>query len=100
MWLQDFLPKDLPNVRIMSFGYDSRIEANRETSRMLDYGRSFIQQLHNARSSKGVCYKLELLEPLSNTRFIDRVTTYHLHRTLARWYPDPPGIPLIFITKW
>ncbi|CAG8728867.1 433_t:CDS:2, partial [Acaulospora colombiana] len=51
MWLQDFLPSDLPGVRIMSFGYDSKIEA-KQTDRMLDYARSFASQLHNVRSSK------------------------------------------------
>ncbi|PVF90980.1 hypothetical protein CPB86DRAFT_681978, partial [Serendipita vermifera] len=52
MWLQDFLPNDLPSIRIMSFGYDSRIDANKETDRMLDYARSFLSQLYNVRSSK------------------------------------------------
>jgi hypothetical protein len=54
MWLQDFLPEQLPNVRIMSFGYDSRIEANKGTSRMLDYARFFVEQLRNARLSNEV----------------------------------------------
>ncbi|PVF93576.1 hypothetical protein CPB86DRAFT_836596 [Serendipita vermifera] len=54
MWLQDFLPDDIPSIRIMSFGYDSRIDANKETDRMLDYARSFLSQLYNVRSSKEV----------------------------------------------
>jgi hypothetical protein len=54
MWLQDFLPIRFPEVRVMSFGYDSRIEASKGTARMLDYARFFVEQLRNARSSEEV----------------------------------------------
>ncbi|CAG8611735.1 16090_t:CDS:2, partial [Acaulospora colombiana] len=54
MWLQDFLPRDLRGARIMTFGYDSRIEVNKGRSRMLDYARFFVDQLYIARSSKSV----------------------------------------------
>lgn len=52
MWLKDFLPKDIKNVRIMIYGYDSSIigpERNHAT--LTDYRRSFIEQLGNSRNS-------------------------------------------------
>ncbi|KAF8242573.1 hypothetical protein K440DRAFT_481581, partial [Wilcoxina mikolae CBS 423.85] len=51
MWLKDFLPKDLKNIRIMTYGYDSRLAGAKTNSRLIDYRRNFLQQLENARSS-------------------------------------------------
>jgi len=59
MWLKDFLPNDVKNVRIMTYGYDSSLiqGANNDT-RLLDYKRNFIEQLENSRSSAKVCILL------------------------------------------
>jgi hypothetical protein len=54
MWLQDFLPRDVKNVRIMIYGYNSRLDDYSDTNTMLDYRRNLIQQLENARSSREV----------------------------------------------
>jgi len=54
MWLQDFLPRDVKNVRIMIYGYNSRLDDYSDTNTMLDYCRNLIQQLENARSSREV----------------------------------------------
>jgi len=51
MWLQDFLPEDVKNVRIMIYGYDSSLTGPaRKDLRLLDYRRNFIQQLDYSRS--------------------------------------------------
>ncbi|KAF8539938.1 hypothetical protein BDD12DRAFT_980660 [Trichophaea hybrida] len=51
MWLKDFLPQDIKNVRIMTYGYDSSlVGSGRGDTRLVDYRRNFIQQLENARS--------------------------------------------------
>jgi hypothetical protein len=50
MWLKDFLPMDIKNIRIMTYGYDSSlIEFERNDMRLVDYKRNFIQQLENSR---------------------------------------------------
>jgi hypothetical protein len=55
MWLKDFLPYDIQNIRIMSYGYDSRlIGSGKSESRLLDYQRLLIQDIENARSSVNV----------------------------------------------
>ncbi|KAF8535735.1 hypothetical protein BDD12DRAFT_326423 [Trichophaea hybrida] len=52
MWLKDFLPKDIKNVRVMTYGYDSSlVGVGRGNTRLVDYRRNFIQQLENARST-------------------------------------------------
>jgi hypothetical protein len=52
MWLKDFLPRDVTNIRIMSYGYDSSLLGqSRAASKLLDFQRLLIQDIENARSS-------------------------------------------------
>jgi len=52
MWLKDLLPHDVKNIRIMSYGYHSRLDAQEGSeNRLLDYKRLFIHDIENARSS-------------------------------------------------
>jgi hypothetical protein len=52
MWLKDFLPYDIRNIRIMSYGYDGRLVGRGESdNRLLDYQRLFVQDIENARSA-------------------------------------------------
>jgi hypothetical protein len=56
MWLKDFLPEDVKNIRVMIYGYDSSLTGPaRSDTRLLDYRRNFVQQLQNSRSSVEVC---------------------------------------------
>jgi hypothetical protein len=54
MWLKDFLPKNVENIRIMTYGYDSSLMGGQGNARLADYRRNFIQQLENSRSSAKV----------------------------------------------
>jgi hypothetical protein len=48
MWLKDFLPYDIRNIRIMSYGYDGRLVGQGESeNRLLDYQRLFVQDIRN-----------------------------------------------------
>ena len=48
MWLCDFLPKEFPNARIMTYGYDSSLKESGKGN-ITDYRRGFIQCLRNCR---------------------------------------------------
>ena len=48
MWLRDFLPKEFPNARIMTYGYDSSLRQSNGAN-ITDYRRGFIQCLQNCR---------------------------------------------------
>ncbi|KAA8893236.1 hypothetical protein FN846DRAFT_963294, partial [Sphaerosporella brunnea] len=51
MWLKDFLPKDITNIRIMTYGYESGFEeGSNSNATLVDYRRNFIQLLKNSRS--------------------------------------------------
>jgi hypothetical protein len=55
MWLRDFLPKDIKNIRIMTYGYDSSLLGPEKNSmRMSDYRGNFMEQLKNSRRSAEV----------------------------------------------
>jgi hypothetical protein len=52
MWLKDFLPHDVQNIRIMSYGYDSSLLGHGTAkNRQLDHTQLFIHDIENARSS-------------------------------------------------
>ncbi|KAF8241753.1 hypothetical protein K440DRAFT_677005 [Wilcoxina mikolae CBS 423.85] len=57
MWLQDFLPSDIRNIRIMTYGYNSTLVGpNTVNDGMLEYRRNLVHQLENARSSQEVTF--------------------------------------------
>ncbi|KAI5785784.1 hypothetical protein EDC01DRAFT_617990, partial [Geopyxis carbonaria] len=52
MWLHDFLHKDIKNVRIMTYGYDSRLDTIEDKKHTItEFVRKFIPTLHAARNS-------------------------------------------------
>ena len=54
MWLQDFLPDDISNARIMVYGYNTSLQGYSDYNRMSDYRRNLVQQLELVRNSEEV----------------------------------------------
>jgi len=50
MWLTDWLPKDLPHCRVMSYGYNCKIQANMRPIR--EYGEAIGEALRKARKNE------------------------------------------------
>jgi hypothetical protein len=50
MWLQDFLPKNIKDIRIMTYGYNTEL-VGANTGRLLDHRRDLIQQIQIVRRS-------------------------------------------------
>lgn len=50
MWLQDLLPADLQSIRVMTYGYNSSLTRDTVEQTFVDYRRSFIHALMDARS--------------------------------------------------
>jgi hypothetical protein len=48
MWLRDFLKEDLPNCRVLLYGYDSKL-GNRSTDSILSFGDTFLANLDGVR---------------------------------------------------
>lgn len=49
-WLQDLLPKQVPNARIMSFSYNSTVQFSKSTSDVFTFADQLLEQLYSARS--------------------------------------------------
>lgn len=57
MWLRDFLSGDLPQCRVMTYGYNSKLTGkSRGIERILDYGRSFLEEIKQVRSADEVSH--------------------------------------------
>lgn len=54
LWLRDFLPKDLPGARIMSFGYDSMVVNSKSVHGMIESVGDLLLQLRYRRLSPEV----------------------------------------------
>jgi hypothetical protein len=54
MWLRDFLPQALPNIRIMTYGYNSKV-ASSSIHTFQDYSIGILEALKNARKTDEVC---------------------------------------------
>jgi hypothetical protein len=49
MWLHDCLPKDIPNVRIMTYGYNSSLEAHNSREHFEEYANDLLQAISRSR---------------------------------------------------
>jgi hypothetical protein len=50
MWLRDFLPEDIPDVAIYTYGYDSRLQHTLSRNIISDHARRFVDKLAYLRS--------------------------------------------------
>lgn len=53
-WLRDFLPHDLPNARVLIYGYDSKLDNSRSTDNIETMGNALLQSLKALRASTQV----------------------------------------------
>jgi hypothetical protein len=51
-WLKDLLPRKLPNTRILSFSYNSRVQFSKSTSDISDFASQLLGQLLAVRRTK------------------------------------------------
>jgi hypothetical protein len=49
MWLRDYLPTDIPGIRVLIYGYPSKLEKSSSRARLMDYTIQFLQILDSAR---------------------------------------------------
>lgn len=55
MWLRDSLPKDLPNLRVLLYGYESRLDESDSNQNISVIADSLIGHLSHLRSHSKVC---------------------------------------------
>ncbi|KAL5349520.1 hypothetical protein ACLOAV_005815 [Pseudogymnoascus australis] len=45
MWLRDFLPAEIPNARILTYGYDTKLPGSQSTASIVDLSRKFLESV-------------------------------------------------------
>jgi hypothetical protein len=48
-WLKDFLPKQIPDARIMTFGYNANAAFGQSTAEVVDHAKSLLVSLVDKR---------------------------------------------------
>ena len=90
-WLQDLLPLDIPNARILTYGYDSRTHGFRRktTEKLYNHSINLLESLRAFREKNSVCgcqdSVLEELEHLF-THMTDSEATNRFRSAQSRWY--------------
>ncbi|SPO02531.1 uncharacterized protein DNG_05204 [Cephalotrichum gorgonifer] len=57
VWLRDFLPKDLHNIRVLLYGYDTTLPESYSKQTIKDLGRTFLEQIIAFRTRDGTSYR-------------------------------------------
>ena len=45
MWLRDFLPSGVPNARVFTYGYPSKLRESASNARLADYTDAFLREV-------------------------------------------------------
>ena len=53
-WLKDFLPLDIPNARVMTFGYNADVAFGNSTADILDHAKDLLSSLIDKREEVDV----------------------------------------------
>jgi hypothetical protein len=51
LWLRDFLPSQIPEARILTYGYDSEVAFSKSSAEVDDFARDLLQRLKSVRKS-------------------------------------------------
>lgn len=81
-WLQDLLPSDIPNARILSWGYDANTHSSSQISDeyLYNYGTTLITDLVRKRRATSVLPKLYEKFKFMAKKCADREASYYLYR--------------------
>lgn len=66
MWLRDFLPNELPNVRIMTYGYNAKFRDFTGHQDLRNISMKLLSELVDLRKSENVWKKI--IKQLENPR--------------------------------
>jgi hypothetical protein len=55
MWLRDFLPDDVRNIRIMTYGYNTSLDEHTSSEHFEEYRSDLLQAIANSRRTGEVC---------------------------------------------
>lgn len=62
VWLRDFLPRDLTNIRVLLYGYDTILPGSLSKQSIEDLGSALLEQVNAFREHNGVSGRLGCLD--------------------------------------
>ena len=77
MWLEDLLPEQLPNARIMTYGYNSKVYRDATSGRLQDHAKGLLYALDSVRADKKVL-PVHTVKLLHANKFAGQKATDHL----------------------
>jgi hypothetical protein len=89
-WLTDFLPRDIPNIRVMTFGYDASAAFGNTTAGIEDRAKGLLTSLVDKRVEDDVGWYAPGCWTAAEN-FLGSEKTNHFHRTFIRWNRDKAG---------
>ncbi|KAL5592378.1 hypothetical protein FOBRF1_013404 [Fusarium oxysporum] len=57
VWLRDFLPKDVPNIRVLLYGYDTTLPGSLSKQSIEDLGGALLEQIIAYRAGDGTSHR-------------------------------------------
>jgi hypothetical protein len=82
-WLKDFLPKQIPDARVMTFGYNAAAAFGQSTAEVIDHAKSLLTSMVDKREESEV-HSLTDRRADKILTLIGSSTSSHIHRTLSR----------------
>lgn len=92
MWLQNHLPKDIKNIRVLTYGYNSDLIGDTMEDTILDLRSNLFTHLLNARKTAQVfiLYVYSIRVQLTRVR-PGKEKTHHFYRAWFWWHPNFTG---------
>jgi hypothetical protein len=54
MWLRDFLLESIPNARILTYGYDTKLPGSQSDASLLELSKKLLESIKTTRNQKTV----------------------------------------------
>lgn len=106
MWLRDFLKRDIPNIRVLLYGYESSVDNSDSVQTIKDLAITCLNIIHKFRARTEASFpKLRLLVVSDTYNSPDSKPSNYLSWTKLRWshysrsgflHPYSPSIKVTF----
>ena len=90
LWLRDYLPDDIPNIRVLLYGYDTSLLRSDSKDSIEDLGNRFLESV-NAFRADTVCGIREYSDYAAHSMTENRSPSNHIHWPQFRRLADKGG---------
>ncbi|KAJ6033774.1 hypothetical protein N7444_011545 [Penicillium canescens] len=88
VWLRDFLPGDMPNIRVLLYGYDTTLPGSQSRQSIGDLGSAFLEQVTAFRANDGTSRRPTILIGHSLGGLLIKEALIRARRQRSSWDSD------------